>query len=204
MGTVSGKAYSLGDVLFSKTQRQVLGLLFGRPDKSFYVKEIVRLAGVGTGTVQRELEKFSAVGLLTVEQIGNQKHYRANDQAPIFEELRGIVQKTFGLADVLREALAGYADKIKLAFIYGSVAKEADHAGSDIDILIISSALSYSEVLDLLDLAEIRLGRKVNPTIYKIDEFQAKLMSDNNFIRRITDQPKIFVIGSENDIPATR
>jgi len=204
MGTKNDETYSLGDVLFSKTQRQILSLLFGRPDKSFYAKEIVRLAGVGTGTVQRELEKFSAVGLLTVEQIGNQKHYRANDQAPIFEELRGIVQKTFGLADVLREALAGYADKIKLAFIYGSVAKEADHASSDIDVLVISNELSYSEVLDLFDFAEIRLGRKVNPTIYKIEEFQNKLMSDNNFIKRIIDQSKIFVIGSENDIPTTR
>ena len=203
MGTIGSRAYSLGDVLFSKTQRQILGLLFGRPDKSFYAKEIVRLAGVGTGTVQRELEKFSAVGLLTVKQIGNQKHYQANDQSPVFEELTGIVKKTFGLADVLIEVLSDRIDEIKLAFIYGSVAKQTDRTDSDIDVLIISNRLSYSEVLDLFDLAEIRLGRKVNPTIYKLEEFQDKLISGNNFVNRIICQPKIFLIGTEDDIPAT-
>jgi len=203
MGTLDGKTYSLGEALFSKTQRQILGLLFGHPDKSYFAKEIYRLAGLGVGTVHRELDKLTSVGLLTLEHVGNQKHYRANRKSPIFEELRGIVQKTFGLADVLREALSGHADEIKLAFIYGSVAKETDRASSDIDVLIISNDLSYSEVLSLFDTAESRVGRKVNPTIYKNEEFQKKLMADNNFVKRIIDQPKIFLIGSEDDIPTS-
>ena len=155
------------------------------------------------GSVHRELEKLASVGLVTLEHVGNQKHYQANQKSPIFEELRGIVQKTFGLADVLREALSGHADKIQLAFVYGSVAKETDRASSDVDVLIISNELSYSEALSLFDLAESRVGRKVNPTIYNSEEFQNKLMSDNNFIKRIIEQPKIFLIGSEDDIPTS-
>lgn len=200
MGTEDRKTYSLGEALFSKTQRQILGLLFGHSDKSYFAKEIYRLAGVGVGTVHRELDKLTSVGLLTLEHVGNQKHYRANKNSPIYEELRGIVQKTFGLADVLRDTLSAHFDKIELAFIYGSVAKETDRASSDIDVMIISSEMSYSEVLDLFSMAEIRLGRKVNPTIYKAEEFKNKLMSDNNFLKRVVDQPKIFLIGTEDDI----
>jgi predicted nucleotidyltransferase len=199
MGT-NAKTYSLSDVLFSKTQRQILALLFGHPDKSYYAKEIVRFAGVGIGTVHRELEKLSNVGLLTVEKVGNQKHYQANEKSPIFGELKGIVQKTFGLADVLKEALSGHRNSIKLAFVYGSVAKGTDRASSDIDVLIISGQLSYSEVLSLFDTVESRLGRTINPTIYKYEEFRNKLTSDNSFITRVIKQPKIFLIGTEDDI----
>ncbi len=202
MGTIAAATETgLGDVLFTKTQRQVLGLLFGNPERSFYAKEIVRLAGVGIGSVQRELEKLSVVGLLTVTRIGNQKHYQANRQAPIFEELRGIVLKTFGLADVLREVLATFTDRIKVAFIYGSVAKETDTASSDIDLMIVAPDLSYSEVVALLAETETRLGRAVNPTLYKPADFARKLAEDNAFLSKVVDQPKIFLIGAEDDIP---
>lgn len=204
MGTIieeTDPAIGLGDALFTKTQRQVLGLLFGNPGRSFYAKEIVRHAGVGIGTVQRELEKLAGVGLLTVTQIGNQKHYRANQAAPIYEELRGIVLKTFGLADVLRDALTNLADQIQVAFIYGSVAKATDTASSDIDVLIVSPSLSYSDVLAQLADTESRLGRKVSPTLYKPADFARKLAADNAFLSRMLDQPKIFFIGTEDDIP---
>jgi len=191
----------LGEALFSKTQRQVLGLLFGNPGRSYYANEIVRFAGVGIGSVQRELEKLAGVGLLTVTQIGNQKHYQANRAAPIYEELRGIVLKTFGLADVLREALASLADRIRVAFVYGSVAKATDTASSDIDILIVSASLGYSDVVALLADTEARLGRAVNPTLYKPTDFARKLAEDNAFLSRVLDQPKIFLIGAEDDIP---
>jgi predicted nucleotidyltransferase len=204
MGTKDSKSCSLGEALFTKTQRQILGLLFSHPDKSFYAKEIFRFAGIGVGTVHRELEKLSSVGLLSIEHIGNQKHYRANKKSPIFEELKGIVQKTFGLADVLKDSLSDHRDIIKLAFIYGSVAKGTDHASSDIDVLIISGQLSYSEALSLFAVVESKLGRRVNPTIYKYEEIRNKLASDNNFVKRVIQQPKIFLIGTEDDLPAPR
>ena len=191
----------LSDALFSKTQRQVLTLLFGNPDKSFYVKEIVRYAGVGVGSVQRELEKLSRVRLLTIEQIGNQKHYKANRKSPIFEELRGIVQKTFGLADVLRKTLDEFRDSVEIAFVYGSIAKGTDKANSDVDVMIISDQLSYSEMLAVVAPLEANIGRPVNPTIYTTKEFKDKIQSDNSFVTRVITQQKIYLIGSEDDIP---
>jgi len=192
--------HGLGEALFSKTQRQVLSLLFGNPGRSFYAKEIVRYAGMGVGSVQRELEKLAAVNLLTVTQIGNQKHYQANREAPIFHELRGIVLKTFGLADVLRAALTPFADSIGVAFVYGSVAKASDTATSDIDVMIVGDGLSYSEVIALFAETETQLGRTINPTLYKRADFARKLDQDNSFLTRVMDQPKIFLLGSTDDI----
>lgn len=190
----------LSDALFTKTQQRVLGLLFGNPDRSYYANEIVRFAGIGIGTVQRELEKLARTGLLTVTQIGNQKHYQANHQSPIFEELRGIALKTFGLADALREALSTLADRIKVAFIYGSVAKGADRVSSDIDVMIISSDLTYFEVISQLTKVEARLGRAINPTLYKFEDLARKRAEDNAFVSRVLAQPKIFLIGTEDDL----
>ena len=112
------------DVLFTKVQQRVLALLFGQPDRSFYGNEIVRIAGVGVGAAVRELDKLATAGLINVSRIGNQKHYQANPASPIFEELRGIILKTFGVGDVLRQALMPIANSIKIAFIFGSVAKK--------------------------------------------------------------------------------
>ena len=136
----------LADALFAKTQRRVLGLLFGNPDRSFFANEIVRHAESGIGAVRRELAALEAAGLVTAKRIGNQKHYQANRAAPIFEELRGIVVKTFGVADVLREALAPLAAKIRAAFIYGSIAKGSDTATSDIDLMVISDEVAYADL----------------------------------------------------------
>jgi predicted nucleotidyltransferase len=200
MGTNNKNTISLGEALFSKTQRQVLGLLFGQPDKTFYANEIVRFACVGIGTVQRELEKLSGVGLLTVKKVGNQKHYQANRESPIFEELRCIVLKTFGIADLLAQALEGIRPMIRAAFIYGSVAKGTDKASSDIDVMIISVGLSYAEIFPLLMGAEEKLGRTVNLSLYTPQEIYAKISADNNFVKRVLEQPKVFLIGTDDDI----
>lgn len=202
MGNLRNDKASLGSALFSKTQRQVLSLLFGQPDRSFYSKEIVELAGVGIGTVHRELEKLSGVGLLSVKKIGNQKHFQANPNSPIFEELKGIVRKTFGLTDVLREALNSFPDAVKVAFIYGSIAKGRDISSSDIDIMIISDHLTYPDFLVNFSEIESKVGRPVNPTIYSAEEFEKKISAENNFLVSVIEQPKLFLIGSEDDIPA--
>lgn len=139
------------NAIFSKAQQQVLGLLYGRADSDFYTNEIIRLTNIGTGAVQRELTKFSQAGILTVKSVGNQKRYQANHHHPLFNELRSITLKTFGLANVLREAIIPLREKINIAFIYGSIAKQTDHAQSDIDLMIISDSLSYAEIFTLLD-----------------------------------------------------
>ncbi len=195
---------SIGAALFTKTQRRVLGLLFGQADRSFYTKEIVRLAEVGMGTVQRELSKLAFVGLITTKRVGNQTHYQANRDAPIFNELRGIVLKTFGLADVIRRALEPLAEHIETAFIYGSVAKETDTASSDIDVMIVGHDLTYGQVVQALAASESQLGRSANPNIYDPGELRDKLAEGNAFLTRILAQPKIFLIGSEHDLRESR
>jgi len=194
----------LSDALFTKTQQRVLGLLFGNPDRSYYANEIVRLAGSGIGAVHRELAKLAAAGIIDVRRVGNQKHYQANRQSPIFDELRGIAVKTFGIADVLRSFLEPFTERIRAALIYGSVAKGADTAGSDIDLMIVSSDLSYADIFTVLSEAENKLGRSVKPTVYKPAEFQRKLKGDNAFLRRVLEQPIIFLLGSHDDLKRTR
>lgn len=201
MGTFIKSRSGLGNALFSKTRQQVLGILFGNPERSYYAKEIVRLADVGIGSVHRELENLLEAGLITVKKIGNQKHYQPNREAPIFEELRGIVIKTFGVAEVLHQALTPFSNSIFVAWVYGSVAKGIDTAGSDIDVMIVSDELSYTDIYSSLSEFEVRLGRAVNPTVYKKVEFQQRLAEDNAFLQRIVEQPKIMLLGDEDDIP---
>ena len=157
---------SIADALFPKVRQRVLAVLFGTPDRSFYANEVIALAQSGTGAVQRELADLAKAGLLTVSKQGNQKHYQANASAPVFTELRGLVLKTMGLADVLRAALAPLAGQIDGAFIYGSVARQQDTAQSDVDVMIVSSTLGYGEVFGALEGATASLGRKLNPTLY--------------------------------------
>jgi predicted nucleotidyltransferase len=202
MGTINSPG--LGDVLFGKAQRRVLALLFGNPDRTYYVNEIVRLAEAGIGAVQRELGRLEATGLVVVTRVGNQKHYQANRQAPIFDELRGIVVKTFGVADHLRSALAPIAKRIRAAFIYGSIAKGTDTASSDVDLMILSDDVSFSDVIKALTTAEQQIGRSVSPTIFGVDEWRAKLGEEGGFLQRVLVQPKLFLIGTEDDIPSAR
>jgi predicted nucleotidyltransferase len=199
MGSI-GPPSPLGEALFTTTQQKVLGLLFGSPERSFYANEIVRLAEVGTGAVQRELKRLASVGLLEVSRIGNQKHYRANKESPLFHELRSIVIKTFGLADVLRACLSAAQRSIEVALIYGSVAKGTDTARSDVDLLIIGPDLSYADLTTELSNAEAQLGRKVSPTVYTPQELRRKLKRKNAFLRKVLEQPKVFLIGSERDL----
>jgi predicted nucleotidyltransferase len=202
MGNIDRKTFSISDALFTKTQQQLLRLLFGQPKKSFYSKELVDRAEIGTGTVLRELEKLSKAGLVTVKKIGNQKHYQANPASPVFEEMKGIVRKTVGLADPMRRALEQFKEKIKVAFIFGSVAKGSDTAGSDIDLMLISDQLTYPDLLISFSELESQLGRQINPTIYNVDEFISKMTTQNNFVVKVIEQPKTFLIGSEDDLPA--
>lgn len=193
----------MGDALFTKTQQRVLALLFGAPDRSFYLNEIVRRSRAGNGAVHRELARLLGCGLVTAGHIGNQKHYQANHVAPIFEEIRGIVLKTFGVVDVLRAILGPVAKSIDVAFVYGSVAKGTDKAGSDIDLMIMSETLSFPEILEAIG-EDTGLGRAVNPSIYKRVEFEKKAAEEGGFLARVLEGPKLFLIGADHDIPQPR
>lgn len=198
------KQTGLADTLFTKTQRRVLGLLFGNPDRSYYANEIVRFAGAGIGAVQRELERLAAARLVSVTKLGNQKHYQANREAPIFEELRSIALKTFGVADYVCKALAPLAKHINAAFIYGSVAKGTDTASSDIDVMIVSDGLSFPDAIQALTKAEGAIGRSINPSVYGQDEWRRKQAEAGGFLQRIMEQPRIYLIGSDDDLLKSR
>ena len=193
---------SLSNALFSKVQQRVLALIFGHPERSFYSSEIVRHVNSGVGAVERELSKLEHSGLVSVERIGNRKHYQANPNAPIFEELRGLVEKTVGLAEPLRRSFEPYADAIKTAFIYGSVAKQTDTAQSDIDLMVIGDELNYSDLYTAAQHAENRLRRKVNPLFLSQEDWRRKASDKGSVISKISSSPKIFIIGSEKDLPS--
>ena len=190
----------LADALFSGTQQRVLAWLFGQPERSFYATELIGLAGAGSGAVQRELARLAQSGLVTARAVGNQKHYQANPDAPIYAELCGIVQKTVGLAEPLREALAPLASRIHAAFVFGSVAKREDTASSDIDLMLVSDDLAYSDLYAALEAASQRLGRTVNPTIYTSKELTKRVKSKEAFATRVLGQPKLWLIGGEADL----
>lgn len=199
-GRNSPAIITVGDALFSKVQQRVLGVLFGNVSRSFYANEIIALADSGTGAVQRELAKLEKSGLVTVTRVGNQRHYQANSAAAVFKPLRELVLKTSGVGDVLRAALAPVADDIRAAFVYGSFSKGDDRATSDIDVMVVSDTLSYGDVFELLENASKRTGRTINPTLYSMQELTKRLRSRNSFVTRVVAQPKIWLIGTEDDL----
>ena len=189
----------IADALFTKVQQRLLAVLFGNHERSFYANELIALAGSGSGAVQRELAQLEAAELVTVKRVGNQKHYQANPTSPVFQELRGLILKTSGLVDVLRASLALLAPQIEAAFIFGSVAKNKDTAQSDIDLFVITQHLTYREFFSALEPATGRLGRVVNPTVYSRNEFEKRLREGNAFVKRVSAQPRLWIIGDNSE-----
>lgn len=193
------KNLSLSSALFSGVQQRVLALIFGHPQRSFYTSEIIRNVHSGRGAVERELARLEQTGLVSIQRVGNQKHYHANHESPIFNELRGIILKTAGLIEPLKQSLALYREKIKVAFVYGSIAKGTDTARSDIDLMVIGDDLTYAELFAGLQKAETILQRSINPTFLSFDDWCNKLSTKDSVIAKIAAQPKLFIFGSEAD-----
>ena len=187
---------ALADALFTSTQQRVLALLFGQPNRSFFVTEVVALADSGSGAVQRELARLAQSGLVIITKVGNQKHYQANKDSPLFDELCSIIRKTVGLQEPVRAALEPLADKISVALIYGSIAKQSDTAVSDIDLLLVSDKLTLEEAYAALAPVEKLLDRSVNPTLYNSKEFEQRRKTKNAFLTRVLNGPTIVLIGS--------
>ena len=183
----------ISDALFTETQQKVLGLLYGQPERSFYTNEILRLTGMGVATIKRELDRMLAAGILGMTRIGNQHHYQANPQCPVYAELLGIVKKTFGVTEVLRMALQPLAEKIEQAFVFGSVASGKETAASDIDLLIIGKA-GFAEVVSVLYPAQTTLGREVNPKIYRRKEWTRMQNAKDAFVTEVMTKPRMDVI----------
>lgn len=192
------------DALFTRTQQRVLGLLFGQPDRDFGTVELIDLAGSGRGAVQRELERLAASGLITFTRHGQQKRYRAQRDSPLFEELRSIVEKTAGVPQVLEAALAPLRDRILFAALYGSIAKHADSATSDIDVLVVSDVLTPEQIFEALAPAERRLGRRINPTLFTSDEYRKRRQRKQPFLTKVLSGTHVVLVGSEDAAATAR
>ncbi len=190
---------TIGATLFNKTQRGLLSLFFVRPEQSFYLRQIVRTAGIGQGATQRELACWVEVGLLFRTQRGNQVHYQANPESPVFRELKSLAVKTAGVVDVLREALASLAEQTAVAFIHGSMASGVENARSDIDVVVVGAA-SFGDVTKSLRAVHDIIGREVNSTVFPEQEFRTKLRARHHFVTSILETPKIYLVGNEREL----
>ena len=185
---------SIGGALFTKTQRKILALLFSRSDASLYKNEIIRRAGMGRGTIARELDSFVAAGILSAEKMGNQTRFRANPACPVYKELQSLVRKTFGIAEEVAAALAPLDSKIQYAFVYGSVAKGEEKAESDLDLMIVGRNIAYGDVMSALLETEKDLGRTINPTVYTPEAYNKNLAQKDSFLKRVLAQPILPVL----------
>nr|WP_314899158.1 nucleotidyltransferase domain-containing protein [uncultured Deefgea sp.] len=189
----------LADLLLGQYRRRVLALLLLHPDNAWHVREIARLTQTQAGTLNRELAKLADAGVLLVSKVGNQKHYRANTDCPVFSELAGLLRKTAGVADVLTAALAELAERIDVALVFGSVARGEERAGSDIDVLVLGE-VNFAEVVAALYPLQEQLGREINPAVYSVAEFADKTVQQQAWAMDVLKQPKLFLIGNEHDL----
>ena len=190
---------SIARELLGQTRSAVLSLLLLHPEASLHVRELARLTGVSPGSLHRELRALAALGLLIRDEIGRQVHYRANRQSPAFDDLAGLLRKTAGIGDVLRQALAPLAEKIILAFVYGSVAAGEERADSDVDLMVLGSA-SFADLAHALAGIEAALRREVNPTSMPLQVFAERLAHNDGFAARVAAGPHIWLIGVEDDL----
>lgn len=189
----------LGTLFFGAYRRQVLALLLLHPEESFHLRELARVTNTQPGTLRRELTQLAEAGVLSRERVGNLVRYKANPDCPIYDELRGILKKTAGVVDVLRDSLAPLADKIAVAFVYGSVASGVERRSSDIDVMVVGTA-TFEEVVRALHRSQVQLRREINPNVFGPAEFRKKAKEKGTFLFRVLKEPKLFILGKEDDL----
>ncbi len=193
------KIDSLSATLFGKTRRAVLALLYSHVDELFYFRQIARTAGVGLGAVQRELKKLSEAGIIRRTARGQQVYYQANPECPVYTELKSLVVKTVGVGDVLRAALVPLADRINVAFLFGSLVRGSERSSSDADVMVVGD-VTFAEVVSALGSVQETVRREINPLVYPPEEFRIKLAADHHFLKQVLEGPKFFLIGDEHEL----
>jgi len=189
----------IAEALFSKTQQRLYSLLFGQPDRTYFLNELIKEAKIGRGTVQREMEKLVASGLVLVKKVGNQKHYQANKGSPVFEELAGILRKTAGLVEVLANALVSMEENIDVALVFGSMASDKATSASDVDLLVIGD-VEFSRVAKAVYPSQEILKREINPKVYTQKEWKKLIAKQDGFVKQVMKQPKLFIIGTKDEL----
>ena len=189
---------SIASALFTHSQSRVFFWVFGQPDRGFHLSELRRLTGLGSASLQRELNRLAGAGLVTTERAGNLRLFQANRKSPVFDELVAVVRKTLGIGPMLQDALGPLLPRLQAAWIYGSVAKGTDTASSDIDVMLVGQDLRLGEVLEYLIPMEAALGRRINPTCFSSEEYAARRLEPDSFVNRVLSQPVLPLIGGAN------
>jgi len=189
----------LASLIFGTYRRRVLGLLLLHPEEAFHVREIARQTETNAGTLHKELARLAEAGLLKRERVGNQLRYSANRRCPVFEELASLLRKTSGLTDVLLDALTPVAKRIKLALIFGSMARGEERSGSDVDVLLVGD-IGFAEAVKALHAAQEKIGREINPVVMSPEEFRRKLSGGDGFLREVLAKDKLFLMGDEDEL----
>ena len=197
--STSNSIDSLSATLFGKTRRAVLALLYSHSDESFYLRQIARTDGVGLGAVQRELKKLSEAGIIRRKARGRQVYYQANPGCPVYAELKNLVVKTVGVGDVLRAALVPLADRIRVAFLFGSLVRGRERSSSDVDVMVVGD-VTFAEVVSALGRVQETIHREINPLIYPPEEFRSKLAADHHFLKKALEGTKFFLIGDDYEL----
>lgn len=192
-------AMSLAQAIFSDRQVRLFRWLFGQPGRSFHLNELLRLSGLSSASLQQELKRLAAAGVVLSTRQGNLRMFRANPASPLYPELVSLTRKTCGVEGVLAQALAPLSPKLAHAWIYGSVARQEDTSASDVDLMLVGAELTLAEVLQHLQPAEEALGRKVNPTCYTLQEFMRRRGEPDSFVNKVLAQPTISLLPGERD-----
>jgi predicted nucleotidyltransferase len=190
---------SISFALFTDSQSRLYSWLFGQPERAFHLNELRRLTGLGSASLQRELNRLATAGLVDTQAVGNLRRFQANPQSPVYAELVALTRKTLGTVPVLRRALSPLQPGLQSAWVYGSVAKQTDTASSDIDVMLVGNSLLLSQVLACLEPAEVQLGRKINPSCYSPQEFERRRAEPDSFVNRVLSQPILPLIGDAHE-----
>ena len=190
-----GTSSILSETLFGHTRGAVLSVLYGHVGEAFYLRQLARLTDITLGPVQREIRQLVEAGLVSKKTIGAQTLYSANQESPVFAEIKSLVTKTVGMHDVLSAALSPLRKKIDLAFVYGSVARSGESKRSDVDLMVVAD-VDFGHVVEKLAEAQKTLNREINPTVYSVKEFRKK--ARDNFLKTVLADKKLFIIGDEN------
>jgi predicted nucleotidyltransferase len=190
---------SIDSAIFTDSQSRLFTWLFGQPERAYHLSELRRLTGLGSASLQRELNRLVAGGLVDSQSVGNMRRFQANPQAPVFAELVALTLKTLGTVPVLRNALLPLMPDLQSAWVYGSVAKHTDTARSDIDVMLVGDNLLLGNVLACLEPAEAQLGRKINPNCFTNQEFERRRIEPDSFVSRVLAQPTLTLIGDLNE-----
>ena len=186
---------NISSALFTDSQSRVYVWLFGQPDRAYHLNELRRLTGLGSASLQRELNRLVMAGLVDAQAVGNMRRFQANPESSVYAELVTLTRKTLGTVPVLRDALRPLSPNLQSAWVYGSVAKQTDTASSDIDVMLVGDDLLLSQVLATLEPAKALLGRKINPSCYSPQEFARRRAEPDSFVNQVLSQRTLSLIG---------